>query len=71
MIDTDRRLTVYDTAEMYDLIRITMQCIFQMGVQTIEVNLVWRRIFFFFLERIETYKIGNISGNIATSKIDV
>ena len=58
VIDTDRRLTFNDTAEMYDLMRITMQCIFQMGVQTIEVYLVWRRNS---LERTETNKIGNIS----------
>ena len=58
VIDTDQRLTVHDTAEMYDLMRITMQCIFQMDVQTIEVYLVWRQKF---LERIETYKIDNIS----------
>ena len=58
VIDTDRRLTVHDTAEMYDLMRLSMQCIFQVGVQTIEVYLVWRRNF---LEIIEIYKIGNIS----------
>ena len=58
VIDTDRCLTVHDTEEMYDLMRITMQCIFQMGLQTIEVYLVWRQNF---LERIETYKIDNIS----------
>ena len=70
VIDTDRRVTVHDTAEMYmyDLMRLTMQCIFEMDVQKIEVYLVWWRTF---LERIETYKIGNISTLHRDVKIDV
>ena len=57
MIDTDWSLTVHDTAEMYDLMRIIMQSIFQMSGQTIEVYLVWWR---FFLGGFVTYNIGNV-----------
>ena len=43
VIDTYQCLTVRDTAEMCDLKRNTIQCIFKMGGQTFEVFSVWCR----------------------------
>ena len=43
VIDTDRRLTVRDTAEMCDLKSTVLQCISEVGVQTLEVYSVRRR----------------------------
>ena len=45
MTDTDRRLTVDDTAVMCDLKRTTVHYIFKGGVQTLGMYSVWRRIF--------------------------
>ena len=58
MTDTDRHLTVRDTAEMCDLKRTVLQCLSKVSVQTFEVYSVRRRKV---LKRIETYKSGNIS----------
>ena len=58
--DKGRLSTVCDTAEMCDLKRTTVQCIFifKVGVQKLEMYSEWRRNF---LKTIETYKNGNIS----------
>ena len=58
VIDTDRRLTVRDTAEMRDLKRTALQCISKVGVQTLEVY-SGRRLKV--LNRIETFKSSSIS----------
>ena len=55
--DTDRRSTVGDTAEMCDLKRTTVLCIFKVDVQTLEVYSAWRRIF---LKTIKPYKKDSI-----------
>ena len=43
VIDIDRRITVRDTAEMYDLKRTTLHYISKVDVQTLEVYSVRRR----------------------------
>ena len=41
--DTDQCLPLRNTAEIWDFKSTTMQCIFKIGVQTLEVFLVWWR----------------------------
>ena len=57
--DTDRRLTVRDTAEMCDLKRTALQSISKVGVQTLEAVYSGRRRKV--LKRKETFKSSNIS----------
>ena len=68
VIDTDRRLTVRDTAEMRDLKRTALHGISKVGVQTLEVYSGRRRKV---LRRIETYKSNNISTLHRNVKIDL
>ena len=58
VINTGRRLTVRDTAEMHDIKRTALECISKVGVQTLEVYSGRRQKV---LKRIETFKSRNIS----------
>ena len=83
--DTDWRSTAVDTAEMCDLKKTTVQCIFKAGVQTLDVYSAWLLFFLnrietyenvfgvaaIVLNRIETYKNVNISTLLCDVKIDV
>ena len=58
VIDTDRCLTVCDTAELCDLKRTALQCISKVDVLTLAVYSGRRRKV---LKRIEKFKSSNIS----------